>query len=78
VSRSFVAMKGTAQVTYCTQDGTPYRTDEYGIAYVLQAHQNEMLARSDALATATAAQLVAAGKSGHGTTKTGENVKDHG
>ncbi len=77
MSRTLTPLKGTAGVTYCTLDGTPYRTDVNGIIYVLSnAHSTELIANTT-LTAASAAYLAAHGHRGEGVVTNG-NVVEHG
>lgn len=76
MSRTFTAVSGTPQVTYCTNDGTPYRTDAAGIVHVAAAHVTELTGRG--LSQPTLSQLATAGHRGETQTITVENTKDHG
>jgi hypothetical protein len=76
MSRTLVAMTGTAGVTATTKDGTPYRPDENGVVYVETSHQSELVARG--LGVATSTHLATHGHADHDTSITAENVKEYG
>lgn len=44
MSKTFVAIQSVPGVTLVAIDGTPYRTDSVGVAYVSPAHASEFQA----------------------------------
>lgn len=56
MSQTLTAVVVTPGVTYCSNDGVPYRADYSGIVHVTAAHAVEFVARGVA-STATAAQV---------------------
>lgn len=56
MSQTLTAVVVLPAVTYCTTDGTPYRSDESGIVHVTAAHATELVNRGVA-AVATATQM---------------------
>jgi hypothetical protein len=56
MSQTLTAVVVLPGVTYCSNDGVPYRSDESGIVHVTAAHAIELVARGVA-AVATATQM---------------------
>lgn len=59
MSRQLTALNMTAGVTYCTNDGTPYRADTSGIVHVEAKHVSELVTVRGVATTTTAAQMAA-------------------
>jgi nitrous oxidase accessory protein NosD len=64
MSRTLTALVVTPAITYCTQDGTPYRADTTGIIHVEARHVTELVTTRAVATLATAATLGATAHKG--------------